>query len=129
MTIEEKAICEAYTGICFLIGEDRNKFYEYISKLFGRKVYTHELPRLADEIKERAKDDFIKVCKGEFDGTLVFSQRKDLAEAYKEWCLSNVVADCPLNVITFLQANGLLNVEKAKEFIQKREYGEGSGNG
>lgn len=63
MTKKEAVVIEAYTGVCMLKGEDRNLFYKYINQLMGRKVYTHELPVLINEIKEKAKPDFIKICK------------------------------------------------------------------
>lgn len=63
MTDKEKAIVMAYTGICMLAEDKFNIFHKYVEKLMGRPVYTHELGFLADEIKEKAKDDFIKLCK------------------------------------------------------------------
>lgn len=63
MTNEEKAIVMAYTGACMLTEDKFHIFHEYVENLMGRPVYTHELGFLADEIKEKAKDDFIKLCK------------------------------------------------------------------
>lgn len=63
MNKEEAVVIEAYTGICMLTGNDRNLFYKYINQLMGRTVYTHEIPALSNEIKEKAKPDFIKICK------------------------------------------------------------------
>lgn len=63
MTSEEKAIVMAHTGVCMLTEDKFHIFHEYVEKLMGRPVYTHELYSLADEIKERSKDDFIKLCK------------------------------------------------------------------
>lgn len=65
MTDEEKAIVMAHTGICMLTEDKFHIFHEYVEKLMGRPVYTHELYSLADEIKERSKGDFIKLCKDE----------------------------------------------------------------
>lgn len=65
MTDRERAICECYTGIIFCTGEQRNELYKYLHELFGRPIYTHEMPQLADEIIQKSKADFIKVCKGE----------------------------------------------------------------
>ena len=65
MTNEEKAIVMAYTGICMLTEDKYHIFHEYVEKLMERPIYTHELGLLADEIKEKAKDDFIKLCKGD----------------------------------------------------------------
>lgn len=63
MTNEEKAIVMAYTGICMLTEDKFHIFHEYVERLMGRPIYTHELGIFADEIKEKAKDDFIKLCK------------------------------------------------------------------
>ena len=50
-----------------LAGDDFNYFYKYIAEIMGRPVYTHELPELEDEIKERSKKDFIEICKNATD--------------------------------------------------------------
>ena len=63
MNEREKAIVTAYTGITMLQGEGLNAFYKYLDELFGRPVYTHEIPILADEIKKRSRDDFIALCR------------------------------------------------------------------
>lgn len=55
MTKREVAIVSAYTG--YLIG-DINEMYKYISEIMKRQVFTHEIPILFDEIRERAKTDF-----------------------------------------------------------------------
>lgn len=62
MTNREKAIVMAYTGFVMLCGNQLSIFYKYVEELFGRPVYTHELPELADEIQRRSKPDFIKLC-------------------------------------------------------------------
>ncbi len=81
MTDKEKAIVMAFTGTCMLTGDKFNVFYEYVEKLMGRPVYTHELAFNADEIKEKARDDFIGLCKEdtELDKTLD-KIRTDIAE-------------------------------------------------
>lgn len=63
MTTRECAIVMAHTGICMLEGESFDEFYKYLHELFGRPVYTHEILFIADEIKERSREDFIKLCK------------------------------------------------------------------
>ena len=63
MTKQECAIVEAYTGVCMLTGDDRYIFYKYIAEIMGRPVFTHEIPLLAEEIKEKAKPDFVRLCK------------------------------------------------------------------
>lgn len=62
MDDREKAIVTAFTGITMLAGERLLEFYKYLEELFGRPVYTHEIPRLAEEIKKRSRDDFIALC-------------------------------------------------------------------
>ena len=64
MTDREKAIVMAYTGFCMLSGDKYNIFHKYVEDIMGRTVYTHELAdkMVIDEIKEKAKDDFIALC-------------------------------------------------------------------
>ena len=63
MTIRECAIVMAHTGICMLEGDAFNEFYKYLEELFGRPVYTHEIAFMENEIKERSRPDFIRLCK------------------------------------------------------------------
>ena len=67
MTDREKAIVMAYTGYCMLTGDKLSVFYEYVESIMGRPVYTHEMGIKAvdDEIKEKAKADFIALCAGQ----------------------------------------------------------------
>ena len=64
MTDKEKAIVMAYTGVCMLSGDKFKIFHEYVESIMGRPVYTHEMAIKAveDEIKEKAKTDFIALC-------------------------------------------------------------------
>lgn len=64
MTDKEKAIVMAYTGACMLCGDNFQIFHKYVEDIMGRPVYTHELADKAveDEIKEKAKADFIALC-------------------------------------------------------------------
>lgn len=63
MTDRERAIVMAYTGVVMLVGEKLKLFYKYCEELMGRPVYTHELGgTVAEQIRERAKSDFIKLC-------------------------------------------------------------------
>lgn len=66
MTDKEKAIVMAYTGVCMLTGDKISIFYKYIAELMGRPVFTHELANKEIEnlIKEKSKNDFIKLCVG-----------------------------------------------------------------
>ena len=67
MTDREKAIVMAHTGIAMLNGEKFQIFHEYIEKILGRPVWTHELgdELVWNEIKKKSKDDFIEICKTE----------------------------------------------------------------
>lgn len=65
MTDREKVVVMAYTGIAMVQGDKLDLFYEYLAELFGRPVYSHEIPDLADEIKERSKPEFLRICAGE----------------------------------------------------------------
>lgn len=64
MTDKERAIIMAYTGYAMLTGEKFSIFHEYIEGLMGRPVYTHEMAykEISDEIREKAKPDFLKLC-------------------------------------------------------------------
>ena len=64
MTKQECAIVMAYTGICMLTGENFGVFHEYVEKIMGRPVYTHEMGFPEDEIKEKSKNDFLNLCRG-----------------------------------------------------------------
>ena len=67
MTLKEKVICEAYTGICFCTGEDRNELYKYLSEKMGRPVYSHEFATNFEKIRDISREDFVKVCKGDYN--------------------------------------------------------------
>ena len=62
MTQRECAVVMAYTGVCMLKGDDLQLFYDYVSEIMGRPMYTHEIGEQADAIKDAAKDDFLKLC-------------------------------------------------------------------
>lgn len=57
MTKQEAAIVAAYTG--FMIGSFAD-MHEYIEKVLGREVYTHEManPQFMERLREAAKADF-----------------------------------------------------------------------
>lgn len=62
MTVDECAIVMAYTGVAMLTGDRLGIFYKYVEQLLGYPVWTHELPALAETIREKAKPDFIRLC-------------------------------------------------------------------
>lgn len=83
MTDREKAIVMAYTGVAMLTGNKLDEYYKYCSELLGHPAYTHEV--YSKDISERAKNDFIKLCKEE-DEYRWHDLRKDpedLPEAHK----------------------------------------------
>lgn len=63
MTIREKVVVMAYTGMVTVVGDKLVEYYKYLEEIFGRTVLTHEIPGLADEIKERSREDFIRICR------------------------------------------------------------------
>ena len=55
----------AYTGACMLTGDKFQIFHKYVEDIMGRSIWTHEMAQLADEIKEKSKDDFMALCADE----------------------------------------------------------------
>lgn len=66
MTDKERAIVMAYTGAAMLTGNKFSLFHKYIEDICGRPIWTHELaiPNVVEEIKEKSKPDFLKLCEG-----------------------------------------------------------------
>lgn len=62
MTDKEKAIVMAYTGICMLTGDKFQIFHKYVEDIMGRPIWTDDIGWLEDEIKEKAKADFMALC-------------------------------------------------------------------
>lgn len=58
MTKQERVIVSAYTGFLMC---DFGDMHEYIEKIMGRPVWTHELAMkpIMDEIKQKSKHDFL----------------------------------------------------------------------
>lgn len=52
---------------------------------------------------------------------LIFSKRLALEKLFLKWAKENGAATTPLNVVTFLQINGLLNEERTEEFLTEQE--------
>lgn len=95
MTDREKAIVMAHTGICMLAGEKFGVFHAYIEDIMGRPVYTHELAiqSISDEIKEKSRDDFMKLCMEEqepCEDTISRQAVLDLIEHYNSDGLGSV---------------------------------------
>lgn len=102
MTKREAAIVSAYTGI--LIGEFEN-FNGYVEEIMGRSVCTHEIPYIADEIKEKSKKDFMSIKiknedkkKEEINMGCKF---KDRCPSYSGWCegIDEPNADCISDIL------------------------------
>jgi hypothetical protein len=58
---EQSAVISAYTGyLCGNFGD----MQEYVTKIMGRPVWTHEFadPVFAQKIRELAKEDFLSLC-------------------------------------------------------------------
>lgn len=53
---DQAAVIGAYTGI--LCGPFSD-LQAYAEKVMGRPVWTHEMPGIADELKDRARNDFV----------------------------------------------------------------------
>jgi len=88
MTDREKAIVMAYTGVCLLKGDKLQIFYEYIEDIMGRPIMTHDIGWLENEIKEKAKADFIALCEDESNSEnpnrwIPVSERLPLFRLYK----------------------------------------------
>lgn len=66
MTLKEKLIVTAYTGILMVNADQFQLFAEHI---LGRPVTTHELALKAtqDKLKERVTDAFMAICEREDD--------------------------------------------------------------
>jgi hypothetical protein len=60
MTKQEACVVAAYTGV--MIGEFSD-MHEYIEKIMGRPVFTHELAssKTMEEIRNKARTDFIAI--------------------------------------------------------------------
>lgn len=61
MTREESAIISAFTGI---LAGPFDAFHEYVEKIMGRSVWTHEMGDKAMmlEIKEKSRTDFVALA-------------------------------------------------------------------
>ena len=80
MTKRECAIVMAFTGTAMLKGDDLDIFYQYLYEIMGRPVYTHEIGIIAEEIKESARADFIRLC-SEADGSRVMTNGDKVRES------------------------------------------------
>ena len=68
MTKQECAIVTAYTDISMLRGDDLKYLYKYLSGFLGRPVYTHEIPAVCMQFRDRIREDFIALCRDAKEG-------------------------------------------------------------
>lgn len=50
-----------------LTGEDFDIFHKYVEDIMGRPVWTHEMCHIAEEIKNRARGEFLRLCRDAVD--------------------------------------------------------------
>lgn len=67
MTKQECAIVTAYTEISMLRGDDLKYLYRYLSEIIGRPVFSHEIPAVCEQFRDRIKADFIALCRNASD--------------------------------------------------------------
>ena len=62
MTKEEKIIVSAYTG--YLLCDSFSDVHEYVEKVLGRPVWTHEFAdtRFQQNIRDAVKPDLARIC-------------------------------------------------------------------
>lgn len=67
MTKQECAIVTAYTEFSMLRGDDLEYLYRYLSEIVGRPVFSHELPAVCVQFRDKIKADFIALCRNASD--------------------------------------------------------------
>ena len=82
MTKRDAAIIMAYTGYVTLQGENLVEYGRYVSEILGRPVFTHEIPSLSDEIREKSKPDFIRLCESATDTKAKRTRRTSTDNSY-----------------------------------------------
>ena len=67
MTDRERAIVSAYTGATMFQGAELKILYDYIEEKLGRPFIDLEMGTESFwiELKEKTRNDFISLCKGE----------------------------------------------------------------
>lgn len=94
MTDREKVVVMAYTGVAMVQGDKLYLFYKYLAELFGRPVFSHEIGILADEIKERSKPEFLRICAGEDRRGECTTEKWVISEVRCPYCLEYFDTDC-----------------------------------
>jgi hypothetical protein len=59
---------------------------------------------------------------------LVFNKRKQLENKYLEWINENHIEDCAFNMVSFFAVIGVLDEQKAIEYLQREEEKDESNN-
>lgn len=62
MTKQECAIVTAYTEFSMLRADGLKYLYHYLSEIIGRPVFSHEIPEVCEQFRDRIKADFIALC-------------------------------------------------------------------
>ena len=64
MTQNERLIVSAYTGVLMT---DMDQLHDYINRVLGRPVWTHELrdEKVLKEIQEKVRPAFLALCGNE----------------------------------------------------------------
>ena len=90
MTDREKAIVMAYTGVCMLTGNKFQIFHEYVEDIMGRPIQTIEMgmDSVADEIKEKSREDFIALCMEDQEPCGDCISREAVIKTIAEWLFS-----------------------------------------
>ena len=116
MTDREKAIAMAYTGIAMLIGDKFDIFHKYVEEIMCRPVFSHEFATCAEEIKEKAKPDFLKLCAEEEQERQCGEWEKygDIKEAYdiegnKSWGQMRRCTNCGF-IKTYIEDFGFYSI-------------------
>lgn len=76
MTKHECAIVTAHTGITMLRGDDLKYLYRYLSEIIGRPVFSHEIPAVCEQFRDRIKADFIALCRNASDDIVCDDESK-----------------------------------------------------
>lgn len=106
MTKRECAVIMSFTGVAMLKGDDLDIFYQYLADVMGRPIFSHEIAILADEIKESARPDFIRICReaAAADETINLSEVAD--------CDQFICKECGINLTNWERVDGNMWAEE-----------------
>lgn len=141
MTKQEAAIISAYTGIAMLTGKDFKIFTDYVEKVLGRAIWTHEYPQCADEIKLKSRDDFLRLCENLDDYTdpdywkersrmivtganvMAMKEAVDMLEKYSSGNAEEIIEDEVKSIV----AGTIIKHLKERLTVRRRAYRESIG--